>query len=47
MCEEANPRGSFAANEMTDKTSEHIKVQKRKGKWAGRRLSELSIAGHK
>lgn len=35
MCEEAKPTISFMTNEMMDKTSEYVKVQKRKGSGGG------------
>lgn len=46
MCEEAKPKIFFVTNEMMDKTSEYVKVRKRKRKWAGLRLSKLSTAQH-
>lgn len=35
MCEEAKPTISLMTNEMMDKTSEYVKVQKRKGSGRG------------
>lgn len=41
MCEEAKPKISFVTNEMMDKTSEYVKVRKRKESGRGVKIVQV------